>query len=163
VLVGVVGHRSLTVEAAGLARRVCAHVFTQLVRAGQRPAALSALAEGADTVVASVALALGVPLGAVQPHGEYLEDFESSEARAEFLHMWTRARHRTVMPYRCRSDAAYQAAMQWVAGHSDLLVAVWDGLPSGQIGGTAHTVAYARSLGRPIIHVHSELERVVLG
>jgi hypothetical protein len=162
VLVGVVGHRSLTVEAAGVAGGVCARVFTQLARAGRRPAAVSALAEGADTLFARVALALGVPLEAVKPHGEYLDDFGSSEAQAEFLNVWTRARHRTVMPYRSRSDAAYQAAMQWVAARSDLLVAVWDGLPSTQIGGTAHTVAYARSLGRPIIHVHSKVERVGL-
>lgn len=39
---------------------------------------------------------------------------------------------------------------RYLVDQSDLLVAVWDGTPSG----TGRTVGYARSLGKPILTIH---------
>jgi hypothetical protein len=162
VRVGIVGHRSLSAEGAAFAERVCAEVLADLCSTGARLTALSALAEGADTLFADVALASGVPLEVVQPHDQYLDDFRTTTAQNRYVVMCGLARRRTALPYRNRRDAAYEAGMRWVADRSNLLVAIWDGRPSATIGGTAHTVTYAQSSGCPVVHVNIEAERVCL-
>jgi hypothetical protein len=161
VRVGVVGHRSLSADHASFAEHVCCRLFADLLHRGLRVTALSALAEGADTVFASAAVVCGAPLEVVEPHGQYRDDFTTRQAQADFALMRAAAGHRTLMPYPRRSDGAYQAAMRWVADRSDLLVAVWDGRPSDRVGGTAETIGYARALNRSILHVHAQSERVV--
>jgi hypothetical protein len=162
VRVGVVGHRSLSVEATAFAETVCARLFADLRLEGTRLTAVSALAQGADTLFARVAVASGVPLAVVQPHGRYLDDFPTRRARAEYVRMTKQACAWTLMPYRGRCDMAYQAAMEWVADHSDVLVAIWDGRPSRHCGGTAGTVGYARETGCPVVHVDPRTRSVAL-
>jgi hypothetical protein len=162
VRVGVVGHRSLPTQVAAFAERISAHLIADLQRSSGRLAAVSALAEGADTLFAAIAVTHNVPLEAVQPHDEYLADFRTRAARAEYARLWAAARQRTVLGYRRPSDYAYAAAMRWVVDRSDLLVAFWDGLPTTFLGGTAQTVAYASAAACPVIHVHSEKEAVSL-
>jgi hypothetical protein len=41
----------------------------------------------------------------------------------------------------------------YIAEHSDVMIGVWDGLPSQGRGGTAEVVALARTLGKPICHI----------
>jgi hypothetical protein len=162
VHVGVVGHRSLSAAHASFAERVCHRLFADLLQRGPRITAISALAEGADTLFARAAVACGVPLEVVEPHARYRDDFTTAQARSDFAVIGAAARHRTVMPYPRASDRAYRTAMRWVADRSDLVVAVWDGRPSDRVGGTAQTVGYARALNRPVLHVHPGSERVVL-
>ena len=52
--------------------------------------------------------------------------------------------------------------MQWVVQNCDVLVAAWDGVPSGRKGGTAQAVRYARLVGRPVVHLDVE-RRLVEG
>ena len=47
----------------------------------------------------------------------------------------------------------YAKAGQYVVDHCDVLIAVWDGMPSRGRGGTAEIVQYAREQRRPIIRV----------
>jgi hypothetical protein len=162
VRVGVVGHRFLSAQGRAFAQRACADLFAQVASKGREITAVSALAEGADTVFADVALRSGMPLEAVQPHDEYLYDFRSNAARSTYLTMWPLARRRTVLPYRHRCDAAYEAGMRWVVDRSSMLVAIWDGHPSHSIGGTAQTVTYARRSGCPVIHMSTLAERVAV-
>lgn len=160
--VGVVGHRSLSSEDAAHAARACERLLTDLCSRNVQPTALSALAEGADTLFAEVALRIGVPLEVVEPHRRYLEDFGTVAAREKYVRTRALARRQTTLPYPARSDVAYRAAMRWIADQSDVLIAIWDGRPSTAIGGTADTVAYARASGQTVLHVHACAERVSL-
>jgi len=46
-------------------------------------------------------------------------------------------------------------AWSWVEGElTKLLVAVWNGQPARGPGGTADAVAFARGLGRRVVHVN---------
>lgn len=160
--VGVVGHRSLSAESAAFAESACAKLLADLRSTTAQVTALSALAEGADTLFAAVALASGVPLEVVQPHHEYLDDFGSTAARTKYVATCALAHRRTVLPFRHRCETAYADAMRWVADRSSLLVAIWDGRPGASVAGTAHTVAYARQLGCPVFHVQTEGNRVCI-
>jgi hypothetical protein len=161
VRVGVVGHRFLSVEGQAFAHRACAELFASV--ASVEPAtAISALAEGADTLFADLAIERGWQLEAVQPHEEYLGDFGSAAARTRYVTMRARAQLRIALPYRSRCDAAYEAAMRWVVDRSTILVAIWDGRPSQAVGGTAQTVDYALRSGRRIIHFDVHDQRVAV-
>ena len=158
--VGVVGHRCLSADATAFAGDACGRLLGDLGRDDPRLTAVSALAEGADTLFASAALTTGVPLEVVQPHDQYLDDFPTTTARALYTLMWASAQCRTALPYGHRSVVAYRAAMRWVVDRSHVLIAIWDGRPSASIAGTAQTVMYARKAGCPIVHVQPEERRV---
>ena len=48
---------------------------------------------------------------------------------------------------------AYANAGRYVVDHCDLLIAVWNGEPSRERGGTAEIVQYALKQNRPILRV----------
>ncbi|HEY4018254.1 MAG TPA: hypothetical protein VGM75_06180 [Pseudonocardiaceae bacterium] len=57
------------------------------------------------------------------------------------------------MPF-AKSDAdAYMAASEHILSTADALIAVWDGQPSTDYGGTADVVEAARKRGIPVTRV----------
>jgi hypothetical protein len=127
----------------------------------------SPLAVGADRLVARRLLEQkGSRLIAVLPlpEDQYLEDFgptdlhrenyEGAEARQEFQYWLShRAIETIVMLPSATRNEAYEEVGLYVAEHSDVMIAVWDGLPSQGRGGTADVVAKAKELGKPICHI----------
>jgi hypothetical protein len=163
VRMGVVGHRWLAdgATSAFVASR-CRAALRSVDRDPRSVVALSALAAGSDTLFAEAAVGLGIPLLAVRPFDRYADDFPTAAARRAYGELWSRANRQVRLPYRSRSDDAYRAAMRWVAERSDILLAIWDGRPSTQAGGTADTVAHARALGRCVLHVDPAGRRMVV-
>ncbi len=115
----------------------------------------SALAMGADQLFVKTALELGIPVEVVIPCARYEEIFSTEEARSEYRQLLEAAQQVHRLPSHECSDEAYLAAGQWIVDHSDLLIVVWNGYPAAGKGGTADVVSYARSIGRPFIHVHT--------
>ena len=60
------------------------------------------------------------------------------------------------MPPTPTREAGYELQGRWVADHSDVLVAVWDGRASRRQGGTAQTVTYAAERGTLLMWVKVE-------
>jgi hypothetical protein len=161
VRMGVVGHRWLPDAAASafVASRCREHL--RAVADDARPViALSALAAGSDTLFAEAAVGLGIPLVAVRPFDRYADDFTTAVARDAYRELWSCADRRVRLAYRSRSQEAYRAAMRWVVERSDVLLAIWDGRPATEPGGTADTVAHALALGRSVLHVDPAQRRV---
>lgn len=105
-----------------------------------------------------VALDLNIPVTAVLAMSGY----------ERFLRGRDLARYQALLP-RCdqlvleghgRPNKAFLAAGRYIVDHCAVLFAVWDGLPAGAMGGTGDIVAYARQIGRRIIHVNP-VERTV--
>jgi len=155
--IGVTGHRKLADGAAveaGLEMALAAI-------AARFPAAtpwrvLSALAEGSDRIVARHILARpGARLVAVLPlpKADYMTDFQSQQSREEFLDLLGLAESVIELPLRDSRTEAYEQVGRHVVEHSDVLLAVWDGLPANGRGGTAEIVEWALGLGKPICHV----------
>jgi hypothetical protein len=152
--VGIVGHRFLGKrETEDFVINRCRSIlaFTRL----ENPdlVAVSALAEGADTYFAQVAISLGIPLQVVRPFSVYGDDFVTDATRQTYQDLRSGALHEEILSFRERSEDAYYAAMQWVVSHSDLLIAVWDGKPSRGRGGTADAVRQVCELQRAWIHL----------
>jgi hypothetical protein len=120
--------------------------------------ALSALAEGADRLVAERVLARpGATLVAVLPlpEAEYVEDFGSAASRAQFRELLRRAERRVELAAAGSRTRAYERAGDYILGRCDVLIAVWDGRPVQGRGGTGAVVAGARERRKPLAWVHA--------
>ena len=153
--IGVVGHRFirddtvlryLTQEITTILDGFCS-LYPDLI-------ALSATAEGADTIFAEAALALGMPLETIRPYQAYHSDFTTVSARNRYSALCAASCKEIVLSHTCRSDQAYKNAMNLIVTHSDLLVVVWDGCPATAICGTSHAVDDAVRLNKSWIHLN---------
>jgi hypothetical protein len=117
---------------------------------------LSALSDGADSLVAEVATSRGFALDCVLPFPPqcYAEDFADAERRATFEKLFAAAENRLILPgSRDREAGAYAQAGEAIVAQSTLLVAVWDGHPGKGWGGTADVVETAVDTGVPVLQI----------
>jgi conflict system pore-forming effector with SLATT domain len=164
IRIGVTGHRYLESSAAleGLTARVL-EIVPSTASTEVRVGVVSALAEGADRLVASEVFdyasrhgqdaRLEVVLPFDRDRYAALQEF-SSEAVEDFEAWLGRASSLTELGGEWepeRADRAYEAVSHHVVARSDVLVALWDGKASGGRGGTADTLVFAAHLGKPCI------------
>ncbi|HEX6289962.1 MAG TPA: hypothetical protein VFZ66_12270 [Herpetosiphonaceae bacterium] len=153
--IGIVGHRFFSrPDAAAFVTQQCLTILRQAQAAYADVTALSAIAEGADSLFAEAALSLNIPLEIVLPFEEYAADFTGTMATACYARLRRAACKETQLAYISRSEEAYVAAMHWVVAHSDVLIAAWDGGPGRGRGGTADAVRQAVLSGRDWIHLN---------
>jgi hypothetical protein len=152
-VVGVTGHRILAEHG-----KLVESIRVALDRVRQlNPSApltiLSALAEGADRLVAREALKPNEDrLVAVLPlaRDDYARDFHSDKSRAEFHELLAEAADVIELPGNETREGAYEDVGNYVVDHSHALLAIWDGNSAQGRGGTANVVARARSSGLPV-------------
>jgi hypothetical protein len=157
VTVGVVGHRFLAepdrLDAA------LAEVVRRLAHERPEPwTVVSALAEGADRLVARCLLARsGTRLVALLPLEveDYATDFDAPESQREFRTLLARADEVVTLPPQADRDRAYEAGGLELVDRSDVLVAVWDGQVEQGVGGTGAIVTRARERRLPVVWVHA--------
>jgi hypothetical protein len=160
LIVGVTGHRDLvTDELATIERAVTAFLADMRKRFPDRPLrVLTPLAEGADRLVARSALALGLDILVVlpMPRALYVADFQSGASQAEFERLCAAARAVHELPVASDTTPAeiatggdarnrqYAQLGVFLCAHSHVLLALWDGKPSSELGGTAQVVEFHR-------------------
>jgi hypothetical protein len=159
---GIVGHRALDSDAAAFVAAESRVLLAAECAGGRDVVAVSALAEGADTLFAEAALELGLPLEVVRPFADYIDDFATTTSRRRYRGLVEAARRETRLPFTSASVDAYEAAMRWVVRACDVLVAAWDGSAPRGRAGTAEAVAYAERSGRKVVHLDVAAHRVVL-
>lgn len=165
LVVGVTGHRNLREEEIDRIESHVKNFFTNLQqRYPDLPIRLlSSLAEGSDQLVTKVAMALGIPVIAPLPFDRewYKQDFENPKALALFEQQCAQA-DVLILPKRVNHgddadaisqqgparDQQYAHAGMFVSSHCHILLALWDGLETELLGGTAQVVAF---------HLHGEL------
>jgi hypothetical protein len=162
--VGVTGHRADKLREESIARvsPLIATTLQRLRDVAQRAQAarlqvVSPLAEGADRLVARLALEQGAELIAPLPfpRDQYLEDFSSVPSKAEFDALLKEAREVITLKGNRATEqgrkAAYAAVGAAVVDKSDLLLALWNGEAADGHGGTAEVVQSARRAGRAVL------------
>ena len=157
-IIGVVGHRNLIEESKEDARN---HFEKTLKRYKAKYPntpilVVTSLAEGADQLIAEVAIRVdGVFLGVLIPMSidKYLDTFSNDFAREEFNKFCAKAifvRDTSIdMVYEDNSDA-FRSNTRELSNNADLLIALWDGIASNQVGGTSDTLYYKlKKIHRP--------------
>jgi hypothetical protein len=152
--VGVTGHRDIAPgEQERLRSEVRAFFEALQIRFPKLPLELlSALAEGADTLAAEVAVEMGIPFTAVlpMPKDQYQTDYGSESAIHHFERLLAQAERVVNLPVRPGADLTDQDARSWqyaqlgvfVSNHCQVLLALWDGKDSDSLGGTAQVLRY---------------------
>ena len=117
---------------------------------------MSALAEGADRLVAEVAVEMDVELivPLPMPKAVYMTDFETDESRQEFVRYCDNAyellelplaRKNTLEDIADHGDARnlqYAQLGVFLCAHCHILMALWDGKFNDELGGTGQVVRF---------------------
>jgi hypothetical protein len=117
---------------------------------------MTGLAEGADRLVAEEALELGLPLWAIlpMPRRVYEQDFQSTESREQFDRLCSAAAEVLELPLvlgnteRSIADQGPARSRQYaqlgvfICAHCHILLALWDGKDTDQLGGTSQVVRF---------------------
>lgn len=157
-VIGVTGHRDLREEDRASLEEQVRQVFAELQK--RYPSAplvlLSPLAEGADRLVARVALEEGIRLIVPLPMSKalYEEDFQSKASLDEFnallqqaercfeLPLLQGAQEEEVRRHGLARDQQYAQVGAYIVLYSQILIALWDGRYNDQIGSTAQIVKF---------------------
>jgi hypothetical protein len=158
LIVAVTGHRDLVAEEAPVIRdRVRA--FLSKLRSeypDRGVSVMSALAEGADQLVAEEALQLGIPLIVPLPMARnlYVKDFDTIKVREKFDFLSSQAAEIYELPvapgntiesisdYGNARDQQYAQLGVFLCAHCHILLALWDGKDNDKLGGTAQVVRF---------------------
>ncbi|MDR3412074.1 MAG: hypothetical protein P4L87_14215 [Formivibrio sp.] len=167
LIVGVTGHIDIVDEAIKPLQTTVRRLLGELKGAYKHTSiqAISALAEGADQLVAYEARALGFPLVAVLPMPlvDYEQTLTTAAGRQHMRELWEAAELRIELPWLDGVSETSRDALQYeqvglvIAHFSHVLLALWNGAgiwdPEApeedrldQQGGTAH-IAYLRAIG----------------
>jgi hypothetical protein len=150
--VGITGHQRLT-DADGWAW-VTEQIDAALSELLPPLIGLTSLAAGADQIFAEAILRHGGIIHAIIPFIGYEDKFPEGRERKEYEPLLKLASHVEVLKKSGTGREAYFQAGKQVVHRAELLIAVWDGLPSKGSGGTADAVEYARSCGKPVLHIN---------
>lgn len=158
LVVAVTGHRDLLpAEIPQIRERVQDFLRKLQHRYAYRSVGvMSALAEGADQLVAEEALALGIPLTVTMPMPKtlYLQDFVTPEARERFERLCAQAVDVFELPITPGNSVEsisgpgpnrsrqYAQVGVFMCAHCHVLLALWDGKDSDQLGGTSQVVRF---------------------
>ena len=164
-IVGVIGHRTLAAPAP-LERVVTAQLEMLRAAAGARGGEihlLCSVAAGTDLIAIRAARRLNLPVHLLLPlpDEEFFEDFADApaalaEARAALAEARARLERDSVnivLTSGGRPDCYFDTDVRIVES-SDLVVAVWDGLQTDKLGGTAQLAALAEAMKKPVVQIH---------
>lgn len=151
MIIGITGHQRLHDDAdwtwvANTLRSALSGISSPLV-------GISSLAVGADQLFAELVLARGGALHVVLPFPNYADTFHEGAHLEHYRTLLDQATHVEVLPARSTREESYLSAGQRVVDLSDQLWAVWNGGKAEGLGGTGDVVYYAKSIGRPILHI----------
>ena len=168
LVVGVTGHRDLVAGEQDLIKSHIRDFFESFQHSfpGLPLQIITPLAEGADRLAAEVADELGIPIVALLPmpralyqddfQGESLQEFEEWMRLSEIVEL-------QLLPGTGKGDVAepgeqrdlqYAQLGAYLAAHSHILLAIWDGKISMAPGGTSHVVQF---------HQHDVIDLIAAG
>ena len=158
LVIAVTGHRDLVPEEIPGIRERVRNLLADLAKRypERRLRVMSPLAEGADRLVAREALALGVELivPLPMPRESYIKDFQTEESVQEFDHLCAGANEILELPlarknalediadYGPARDLQYAQVGIFLCAHCHVLLAIWDGKLTGDLGGTGQVVRF---------------------
>jgi len=121
----------------------------------------TSLAVGADQLFASLLREHSIHYTAVIPCTDYEKTFSSSNALRSFENLRSEAFDVIVLPYQKPEEAAFWEAGKKIVELSEIILAVWNGLPAKGLGGTADVVRFALENNTRVIHIDPVKRRVV--
>ncbi len=174
LIIGITGHRDVRPEDVTSLEASLRSEFERLreLYPSTPFVVLNSLAEGSDRLAARVALELGFRLVVVLPMARdlYEADF-AAESLGEFRALLAQAEHsfelplmsnrmpEEVVPHGPAREQQYAQVGAYLASHSTILFALWDGVHLNKVGGTSQIVRFKlEGVPAPYARTHSELD-----
>ncbi len=158
LIVAVTGHRDLVEDELPAIKERLREFLGELLSdyPDRGVTVMSALAEGADQLVAEEALRLDIPLIVPMPMARtlYVRDFENPRSREKFDLLCSRAAEIYELPpadgnslesiaeYGPDRDQQYAQLGVFLSSHCHILLALWDGKDNDRLGGTGQVVRF---------------------
>lgn len=120
--------------------------------------AVTSLAIGADQLLARLVVKRGGMIHVVLPFADIERTFSPEDVQP-YRELAANATVEVLDTIGTDEDA-YLVAGHRVVDLSDVVLAVWDGLPAKGKGGTADVVAYAMRNGVPLVHINPMVRTV---
>lgn len=158
--VGITGHQRLADDAAW---HWVWGALVQEIQPSHETVGISSLAIGADQLFAECVLKFGGSLIAVIPFPDYSRTFRSENERLRYEQLLGAAEQVITLPGERDEESSYLTAGELVVQESEMMVAVWDGLPAKGKGGTGDIVSFAVSLNRRVLHIepiHKQIKEI---
>lgn len=157
--VGITGHQHLHHKSDWA--WVAAAITDFLIKIKSELVGISSLATGADSVFAEIVLQLNGQLYVVIPFANYEMTFRSNDEYAVYRTLLDSAAFKEILPAKHFDEESYFVAGKRVVDLSEVVVAVWDGLPAAGLGGTGDIVKYAFEIGRHVYHINPVSKAIV--
>lgn len=119
----------------------------------------SSLAIGADQLFAEIFISLKKPFVSVLPCYNYVDTFKMEDL-LNYQKLIKSTKEIIRLPFSKPSGKAFYEAGKYIVEEVDVLIAVWDGKPAENLGGTGDAVNYALSKKKKIIQVHPTSKQV---
>jgi hypothetical protein len=174
IIIGVTGHRDLRDEdlplIEGELQKQLKHIMSRYPSTSF--ILLTGMADGADRVAARLALKEGIRLIAVLPMAKDLYEIDfKGESLDEFRELLGKCEHYFELPVmegRTLEDISYRGPLRddqyaqlgaYLVTHSQILLAIWDGVNKSLVGGTSQVVQFRlQGVPEPFAPPHSELD-----
>lgn len=143
--IAVTGHMNITTASTPL----IAETIREHLRQVPELIGVSCIARGADSVFAQAVLDVGGTLEVILPSTDYRQAKVKPDHAPLFDDLLSKASVVHTLPFPTANRHAYEAANNAMLDSAHELLAVWDGQPSPDRGGTAGAVADARDRGLP--------------
>ncbi|MGE5352285.1 MAG: hypothetical protein ACM3MK_03990 [Chitinophagales bacterium] len=114
---------------------------------------LTCLAKGADQIFANLILVYRIQLLSIIPCENYDTTFDEHHL-TQYLDLLKKSNIVYKMPFQFPSQEAFYEAGKELVNRVDILIAVWNGMKSQGLGGTADIVHYAIEKDKRIIHLN---------
>ena len=150
IVLGITGHRDLIEKDIPILKSKVKEIITGLKQNYKNSEIylISALAEGADMLVAEVAYECGVKVSVVLPYEKqkYMDSFVDPKNIQKFEELYKKSNDQKTLisDKNISSSEAYENLGIYIAKHANILLALWDGVESGKRGGTSEVVKYAK-------------------
>ncbi len=115
---------------------------------------ITSLAVGADQLYAEILRKKHIRYIAVIPSDGYQKTFTVSNQLERYIDLLQSAFNTIRLPFIKPTEAAFYESGKQIVHLSDMIIAVWNGLPAKGLGGTGDIVEYALSIKKPVMHLN---------
>jgi hypothetical protein len=115
---------------------------------------ITSLAIGADQLYAEILRKKHLSYSVIIPCKGYETTFQNDHDRKMYQELLQNAFETIQLPFDEPCETAYYEAGKQVVNSSDIMLAIWNGLPAKGLGGTGDIVQYALSVVKRVIHIN---------
>lgn len=156
ITLGIIGHRDISAKKIHLYKQNVLKLLKKLRTKHKKLKIVTPLADGADRLVVTQGLRLGIDFDGILPmkKNEYKKDF-TYFSKKEFDKLLKKSDSIMTLVHHTNisRNSKYEAVGKYISDRCDIVLALWDGKYNHLQGGTSETVKYHLLKNKQLIHI----------